>query len=332
MIELLIVALGFFVAWNIGANDTANCIGTAVGGGIIRFRKAIALVVVFALLGAFLEGWRNMKTVGSGILIPGAAGNPLADPSLSFLVVGILAAAGLWVLFATYLGMPISTSQSMVGAVLGSGVFLSFLRPELGVGVNYRKIGEIATSWILNPVFAILISAALMILIRNLLRRAKSLLTINRILAVLVLISSAYSAYTLGANDVGTSTGVIYVKMGWSARLTALFGALALSVGAVTFSRGVTRTIGKGIAPLDPPSAFAAQFGAALTVWAFVQMGIPVSTSQALVGGVTGVGLARRAATVNRRNLAKISAVWIATPLAVCALSFSLCWLLSLLF
>jgi len=330
LIEIAIVALGFFVAWNIGANDTANCIGTAVGSGIITKKRALLIVAFFVLLGASLEGWKNMKTVGEGILIPGVGGNPLADPSLSFLVIAILAAAGSWVLLATFFGMPISTSQSMIGAVLGSGIFLSLTRPEIGVGVNYRKIGGIALSWVLNPMFAALIATLLMIILRSLIRTTRGLLAINRILTILILISAAYSAYTLGANDVGTSTGVIYAKMGWSTRLTAVFGALALIVGAITFSSRVIGTVGKGIVPLDAISAFAAQFGAAMTVWFFVQLGIPVSTSQALVGGIAGVGLAKRSSMINKRNLLKISVAWVATPLIVCLISLLFCQLFSL--
>lgn len=329
MIEIAIVALGFFVAWNIGANDTANCIGTAVGSGIITKKRALLIVAFFVLLGAFLEGWKNMKTVGEGILIPGPGGNPLADPSLSFFVIAILAAAGVWVLLATSLGMPISTSQSMIGAILGSGIFLSLARPEVGVGINYQKIGGIALSWVLNPIFAALIAALLITILRSLIRTTKGLLVINRILTILILTSAAYSAYTLGANDVGTSTGVIYAKMGWSTRLTAIFGAIALIVGAITFSSRVIGTVGKGIVPLDSISAFAAQLGAAMTVWSFVQLGIPVSTSQALVGGVAGVGLARRSSMMNKRNLLKILVAWVTTPFIVCSISLLLCWLFS---
>jgi len=330
LIEILLVALGFFVAWNIGANDTANCIGTAVGGGIVTYRRAVAIVIVFVFLGAVVDGWRNMRTVGQGIIL-GPAGNPIADPSLPFLAAGILAAAGLWVFMATLLGLPISTSQSMVGAVIGGGIFLSVARPELGTSVNLSRLAGIAASWVLNPIFSAILSLVILVPLRELIGRVRGLVTINRVLGALILISAAYSAYALGANDIGTSMGVVHARMGWSAVAAAVFGASALAVGALTFSSRVVNTVGKGIAPLDPASAFAAQFSAALTVCLFVRMGIPVSTSQALVGGVAGVGMARRASTVNRRNLLRICAAWVATPLIACAVSFLLCRLASVL-
>lgn len=328
MIEIIVVLVGFFVAWNIGANDTANCVGVAVGGRILSYRRAIAIVIIFVLLGAALEGWKNMKTVGEGIIIPGPGGeNPLSAVPLA--AVAALIAAGLWVLTATVLGLPVSTSQSMVGAVMGAGLLITIMAPSLGAGVQYGKLGVIGIAWVLNPIIAALVAFAIFKIISPSLRRIKNVVLLNRVLSAIVIVAAAYSAYTLGANDVGTSTGAMYGfgVFGGAPLLIALFGALALAVGTITFSHRVMRTIGMGITALDPATAFAAQFGAALTVWLFVQFALPVSTSQAIVGAVAGAGLVKGAATVSKRKLGHIGIAWVLTPSIACLFSFIFGWL-----
>lgn len=331
MIELIIIILGgFFVAWNIGANDTANCVGVAIGGRTLSYRRAIAIVMLFVLLGAVLEGWKNMKTVGEGIIIPGPGGaNPLKEIPLA--TVAALIAAGLWVLIATVFGLPISTSQSMVGAVIGAGILITAMQPQLGASIQYSKLGAIGISWVLNPIIAAIVAFVLLKVVSRAIRRAKNIMLINQVLVILILVAAAYSAYTLGANDVGTSTGAVYAYLGGSAQtaqIVALFGAVALAVGTITFSRRVISTVGSGITILDPLTAFAAQFGAALTVWSFVQFAMPVSTSQAIVGAVAGAGLVKGASAVSKKKLGRIGIAWVLTPIISCLLSLAIGWVL----
>jgi len=104
----------------------------------------------------------------------------------------------------------------------------------------------------------------------------------------------------------------------------ALLGAVGVAVGALTYSRNVMETVGMGITTLGPMSAFVAQFGAALTVHLFTQWGLPVSTSQAIVGGVAGAGLVRGVAAVSGRKMGQIVLAWIATPTVSMILAFGL--------
>ncbi|MEM3402233.1 MAG: inorganic phosphate transporter [Candidatus Hadarchaeales archaeon] len=327
MIELFILIVGFFVAWNIGANDTANHVGVAVGSRILSYRRAIALVIIFVILGAILEGFKNMQTVGKGIIIPGPSGvNPLKDVPQAAL--SAMLAASIWVFIATVLGLPISTSQSMVGGVIGAGLVITMAHPDIGATIQYSKLGAIAVSWVLNPLLAALWALLISKAVTQLLRRIKNIVLFNQVLSALVIIASAYSAYVMGANDVGTSTGAIYGSLGGSMELVAFFGAVALCVGTITFSRRVIHTVGTGITELHPATAFAAQFATALTVWSFVQFGMPVSTSQAIVGGVAGAGLAKGAGMVSKKKLFQIFTAWVVTPLVACALSLGFGWLL----
>ncbi len=323
MIEILIAVVGFFVAWNLGANNTANCVGLPVGGQVLSYRRAVAIVVAFVMLGAFFEGWHNMSTVGEGIILPGPSGeNPLAAVPLAALA--SLAAAGLWMFLATYLGLPMSVSLSTVGAVIGAGALLGFFRPELGYSLNYGKLEAIAFSWLLNPLIAALAAYVIFKAVSSGTRRIRNVIRLNQVLTILILLASAYSAYALGANDVGTSAGVVYAFFGGSPQLIALFAAAALAVGAATFSRRVMATVGSGITRIDPTTALAAQLGAALTVWSFVQFGMPVSTSEAIVAAVAGVGLFKGTSTVERGRLKRIASALVLTPLATFLISFAL--------
>lgn len=334
MIELIaIVALlaGFYVAWNIGANDSANCVGTAVGGRILSYRRAIAIVILFVLLGAVLEGWKNMKTVGEDIIIVSDGTNPLSEVPRA--AIAALLAAGIWVTTATTLRLPVSTSQSMVGAVIGAGLLLSYAQPDIGASVQFGTLSIIAISWLLNPMFAALLAFILLKAFTPPLRRIKNIVLLNQVLMVLIIVASASTAYALGANDIGTSTGVVYAFFGGDGPdfrlmlLIGLFGGVALAVGVLTYSRRVMHTVGTGITRLDALTAFAAQMGAAITVWSFVQFHIPVSTTQAIIGAVAGAGLVKGAAAVSGRKLGHIGIAWVLTPAVACALSFLLGWL-----
>ena len=334
MIELIaIVALlaGFYVAWNIGANDSANCVGTAVGGRILSYRRAIAIVILFVILGAVLEGWKNMKTVGEDIVIGPDGTNPLSE--IPRAAIAALLAAGIWVTTATTLRLPVSTSQSMVGAVIGAGLLLSYAQPDIGASVQFGTLGVIAISWLLNPMFAALLAFILLKTFTPPLRRIKNIVLLNQVLMILIIVASASTAYALGANDIGTSTGVVYAFFGGDGPdfrlmlLIGLFGGVALAVGVVTYSRRVMHTVGTGITRLDALTAFAAQMGAAITVWSFVQFHIPVSTTQAIIGAVAGAGLVKGAAAVSGRKLGHIGIAWVLTPAVACVLSFLLGWL-----
>lgn len=317
----MVLVVAFFLAWNVGANNTANCIGVSVGGGVLGYRRAILIVIVFVIVGAVLEGWRNMRTVGEGIILPTSSG---VNPFFLFprAALASLIAAAAWMFATTFFGFPMSVSLSMVSAVVGAGLALNFIHPDLIFGLHSSRIWAIIISWALNPVFSALLSFFIYQIVTASLRRIKNLLLFNSVLKALVLVASAYSAYVLGANDVGASLGVVYAFFGGSPQLIALFGSLALAVGTLTFSRRVMTTVGSGIAKIGPTTALAAQLGAALTVWSFVQFGMPVSTSEAIVGGVAGAGLFKGTTAVSRQRLGKIVLTLVITPAAVGLLSF----------
>lgn len=331
---LAALAVGFYVGWNVGANDAANAMGVSVGGRIISYRQAVIIMILFVLLGAVLEGWKVMETVGSGIVISPQGVNPLTEiPQIA--VIGLFS-AGLWVTIATTLKLPVSTSQSIVGSVVGAGLLLSFVNPSAApaTSVNLTVLEEIGLAWVLTPIGAAMFAYIIYRVVGSGFRRIGGAATLNRVLRMAVIFASAFAAYSIGANTVGNATGLIYAVVGegaesfvWDPQLIGLFGGVALSVGAITYSRRVMRTVGREITGLSAITAFAAQFGAALTVWIFARMGVPVSSSQAIVGGVAGVGLVKGTASVSKRKLGEIVLAWVLTPTVAAILTFGMGWI-----
>jgi PiT family inorganic phosphate transporter len=304
---LILLVTSCYVGWNIGANDTANCIGTSVGSGLLSYKKAVYLVAVFAILGALLQGQPVMKTIGKGVVTERL-------PDLAILVA--MLSAGAFVTLATTLKLPVSTSQAIVGAIAGVGV-------AAGAPVDLSKITTIVGCWVICPLLTAVLSFAIYHLSSLPARRLTNIRLWNTILGSLVVLSACYMAFSLGANHVGTAMGSVANIIGSSRWLTIL-GGVALASGLLSYGKGVTETIARGITPLDPLSAFAAQASAAVAVHFFSILGIPVSTSQAIVGAVVGVGVVRGARTVSRHGLIEIIVGWIATPTVAGLVSFSL--------
>ncbi|HID09516.1 TPA: inorganic phosphate transporter, partial [Candidatus Micrarchaeota archaeon] len=241
----LLFLSGFYVGWNIGANDTANCVGTSVGSGLLSYRGAIYLVAVFVTLGALLQGQNVATTIGKGVV-------KAELPRLAVLVA--MLAAGSFVTLATVLKLPVSTSQSIVGAVAGIGL-------AVGAPVDFGKLIRIVQIWVLNPFLAAVLAYVIYRVTAVPLRRARLVGLWDRLMALLVLASAAYMAFSLGSNDVGNSVGPL-VNLGYDMRLLVLMGGVALAVGALTYGHRVTETIGGSITVLDPLSAFSAQAAA----------------------------------------------------------------------
>ena len=158
---ILAIVFGVFMAWGIGANDVANAMGTSVGSGAVTIKQAIIIAVIFEFSGAILAGGEVTATIRKGILDAALFTN---DPHL--LVYGMMAsllAAGSWLLIASSFGWPVSTTHSIVGAIVGFGA--------VGVGVDavaWGKVIKIVISWIASPVLAGIVSFTLFRSLQNL--------------------------------------------------------------------------------------------------------------------------------------------------------------------
>jgi PiT family inorganic phosphate transporter len=288
---------GIFLGWSLGANDSANIFGTGVTTGAVKYRTAILLTSIFVLLGAVFEGPKCMKIVSDlSRLIP-----------LEAFFCALASAVTMTIL--TYFAVPASTSQAIIGAVIGAGILSGY--------ADFSKLIKIVACWILTPIGGAILGYLLYHILKFIFDKTiPSLSYRNTVYSVGIIIAGCYGAYSLGANNVANVTG-IYVGSGLlSYQAAALIGGISIVSGTLTYGKKVMITVGKGIAPLDPFSALVTILAEALTLHLFTQIGVPVSSSQAIVGAVVGVGVVGGLRTINPKMLVKITVGWVLTPFA----------------
>ena len=335
----VLIALGLcvamYMAWNLGANDAANPTDTAVGAGAISIKKAVILFSLFAGIGAVAQGYMVMKTIGKGVVSD-------LDP-LGALIASLTAC--LWVTLSTWKGMPVSTTHSTVGSVLGIGLAYFFL--SRSAHIKWSVVVGVILSWITSPLIAITLSVLFYF---ALYRLASTLLShgfnVDKFFRYFLLFNLAFSAYSFGVNDVGNATGV-YVAVvsktfGMPDMTTMLYlailGSIGIALGALTWGYRVISTVGFKITRLDYISASAAELANALVVWCFstipkivIGYGMPISTTHASVSSVIGVGIAKEKSLkgVNWRIVGYIILSWILTVPVTAGISFTLYIILS---
>lgn len=312
---------GLFLGWGIGANNSADIFGTAVATNSIRYKTAIILIAIFVALGAIVEGPKLYHSYRFSTTI---------TMTLAF-VATMSAAVTICVL--TYLSLPASASQAAVGGVMGIAIWANGMG-----GADWGKLGVWGCCWVLIPLASGCIAFLLMKFAGPLIRHVRNVEFLNLIYKIGFVIIGCYAAYTLGGNNVVVTTGPFYQaglfgdpSRYWPAVIAASFGALSISVGALTYARKVMQTVGHGITALDPFSALVAVLSHAIAIHLSTQFHIPVSSAQATVGAVAGVGFSKGMRTVNSQMLWMILGGWVVTPLVSAFLAIGLAALLAAL-
>jgi PiT family inorganic phosphate transporter len=290
----------------LGANNLSTCLGMSLGARRLRYSQAIGLASIGLMAGILLEGG---KLAGA---ITGVAST--SDPHFAFLVT---ISSFILMAFLTYRRLPISLSQVAVGAAIGAAL-------AEGIQVNWKFTILVASSWILTPIAGFLAAYALSIFTRRLGKNVKGVLTQNVLYSYLTIMSGVYASYTLGANTVGLIIGMVNAPKTEGFLVSILLG-FATIIGMVLLSRGTTLSVAENIIGLNPAGSFSAQVGGAVTVHGFTQFGIPVSVSQAVVGGIFGAAIPRKIVIRNDRLTREIILGWTAAPVigAVLALILS---------
>jgi inorganic phosphate transporter, PiT family len=293
---------GVFLGWSLGANDAANVFGTAVSARMLRFGTAAVLASLFVVVGALAEGQAAIDTLKG-----------LTHLNLSQAVIASVAAA-VTVSAMTLLGQPVSTSQAVVGAILGIGL--------LNGQLNLAGLGKVVICWLGTPVGGALAAMLLYGFLGRIFNRlGLNLFQSDFWLRLALIVAGSYGAYALGANNVANVTAVFVGAGLLDSFQAALIGAGSIAIGILSFSRPVMETVGRRLVVLDPFSALVVVLALALTVHFYTLMGVPVSTSQAVVGAVLGIGLIKGVNTVNRKTLQQILLAWFMTPVVSCCLS-----------
>ena len=407
---ILAPVVGFVMAWGIGANDVANAMGTSVGSKALTIKQAIIIAMIFEFAGAYLAGGEVTSTIRKGIIdtayfidIP------------EYLVLGMISAlfaAGIWLGVASYLGWPVSTTHSIIGAIIGF--------TAVGVSMDavaWSKVGGIVGSWVVTPAISgiiayliyqsasklifqtdkpfenaqkyvpfymafagfvmalvtikkglkhvgldmsdtsgYLLAIALSVVIAFIgkwlisrqtyshsddaeLQRAN----VEKVFALLMVVTACCMAFAHGSNDVANAIGPLaaVVSVVSTGEITASstlapwilpLGGLGIVAGLALFGHRVIATIGEGITHLTPSRGFAAEMAAACTVVIASGTGLPISTTQTLVGAVLGVGLARGVSALNLGIIRNIVISWIVTLPAGAILSIACFFTLKAIF
>ena len=236
----------------------------------------------------------------------------------------IFACAGLTVFIMSYLKFPVSANQAVTGAIIGWGLFHANYSDPVVKSTNLTEIIEFVSTWLLNPLGAALISFVIVFFFKKFFEaKVESLKSYDKILKIGYIVAGAYSAYTIGINSSASVTAFYYDSFGvganvlTSARLTAILGGVAIAIGVLTYSKKVMMTVGSSIANISQIDGFLVILASALAITIMkVLLGIPVSTSQAVVGAVIGAGLVKGPKNVDWKVLGKIGIAWISSPTA----------------
>lgn len=293
---------GLFLGWALGANDSGNVFGTAVSSRIISYRKAIWLCAIAVVAGAVLQGESGIHTLSG-----------LTEQTFgTLMVISITSAFSVTVM--TFLRMPISTSQALVGAISGVGLATGTM--------NWGIFTKVITCWLATPIGAMFIAAILYYLLGYLFRKIPmSILTRDKILWSGLVVVGIYGSYSLGANNVANATGIFSGQIpGITDTHLAVIGGLAIASGVLTFSKRVMLSVAR-IMRLDAFCAFVAVTAMAITVNIFAVIGVPVSTSQAIIGSIIGIGILRGVHAIDFYNLRKMALGWVITPVISLILS-----------
>jgi len=381
---IIAVLVGVYMAWNIGSNDVANSMASAVGAKAITLKQAIIIAGILNFLGAVFVGSHVTETVRKGIVDPSS----LTDPTIVvYGAISALLAASFWVTFATWKELPVSTTHSVVGGLLGFGIVAGGI-------INWGKVGEITAAWIISPIFGCILAFTVFNILhyaiinsKNSMRRCRMIaplfiglaffiialsflfktplgknLSISGVSAVLhsgivgilamiggyFLISryyghtsdgirsvestfrwiqvftSCYVAFSHGSNDVANAIGpvaTIYMVSKTNTLSPSVevpffllaIGGMGIALGVYTWGYKVIDTVGRKITELTNTRGFTIDFSAATTVLLASKMGLPISTTHAVVGSVIGVGLARGLKAIDLGIIKNIILSWIVT-------------------
>ncbi|MCP4292265.1 MAG: inorganic phosphate transporter [bacterium] len=330
---LLFLSSGLFLGWSLGANDAANVFGTAVGTRMISFRTAAIVCSVFVILGATISGAGAAHTLGKLGAVNALAG--------SFTVA---LAAALTTFWMTRLKIPVSTSQAIVGAIIGWNVYSSSV-------TDTASLTKIMLTWVACPLISAFVAVTMFILIRKMIQLTKPhMLRLDAGTRIGLLAVGAFGSYSLGANNIANVMGVFVPDNPFTdlsvfglftlTGVQQLFflGALAIGVGVFTYSERVMGTVGGGLVNISPVPALVIVLAQSITLFLFASTSlehflashglptfplVPVSSSQAVVGAILGISLFKGAA-IRFNVLGEISLGWVATPLAAGVVSFFL--------
>tara|TARA_Y100001970_G_C14229057_1_gene857492 strand:+ start:916 stop:2376 length:1461 start_codon:yes stop_codon:yes gene_type:complete len=323
---------GLFLGWSLGANDAANVFGTAVGSRMVSFTTAAIICGIFVILGAFVSGTGASQTLGKLGSVNALGGSFMAALS-----------AGLTVYWMTKLGLPVSTSQTIIGSIVGWNLFSDSY-------TDISSLLKILSTWIICPLLSAFIAAILFTLTKILLKKISiGLIRFDGYTRFALIFAGAFGAYSLGANNISNVVGVFLpvspfseIQLGWGYSISSsqqlfLLGGGAIAIGVFTYSKKVMMTVGTELMILTPLTAWVAVMSHSIVLFVFASEQlekflssyslptiplVPVSSSQAVVGAVIGIGILHGGREIQWNRVYSIVRGWALSPLLACLICF----------
>ncbi|GLS82073.1 inorganic phosphate transporter [Paraferrimonas haliotis] len=319
---LIFLSSGLFLGWSLGANDAANVFGSAVGSKMVRFKTAAIICSIFVILGAVISGAGASHTLGA-----------LGSVSAIGGAFTVALSAAVTVFVMTRAGIPVSTGQAIVGAIIGWNFFSNLV-------TDSSVLTKIVSTWVICPILSAFIAVGLYKAVTIGLEKARpGLFQLDNWTRIGLIGAGAFGAYSLGANNIANVMGVFvssspfesFSTMGFSVTSTMqlfFLGGVAIAVGVFTYSKKVMMTVGSSLIPMTPVTAWVVVMAHSITLFVFssvtlsnfvASLGlpaiplVPVSSSQAVIGAVIGIGLYRRL-SITWSNIGRIVVGWIVTP------------------
>ena len=321
LLLVLTIAIALLFDFTNGFHDTANAVGTAIGTRALPPRFAVGLTAILNLVGAvvttqFLHA-EVANTVGSLVA-------PAGGVAMSMLI-AVLFGAIAWNLFTWRAGLPSSSSHALIGALIGMGLAVYGLD-----AVQWGEVYPVFIALVTSPVVGLLIAYVLTVVLLNLFCRVRPSHA-NGVFRRLQLFSSAFVAFSHGANDAQKTMAIITLALFSSGHLpefvvpvwVALAAATAIGLGTWAGGWRIIRTMGTRIVRMQPVDGFAAQTAAAAVIQLATTWGLPVSTTQVVSGAVMGAGSTRRFSAVRWGVARRIVWAWIFTIPASAVLAAS---------
>lgn len=289
---IMLIVLVFVVAISIGAND--ETMASVVGAKIITLNAAILLGAFLQVAGAQLLGVGVSKTIGQDMV--------LIDLQLDIVVI-LAISMTIWLLITSTQGYPISTTHSIVGCILGVGLWLEFVNHQQIL--NWPELFNIFAGWILSPIFGLIIAFSLQVVVRKFSLPRKTGLEqmqrLERAFGWLLIIMVVITSLSRGGNDVSKAVGILVMATPDPLQSTfgiplirwfLILGGVGMATGLFVIGRRVVATVGMEVTALKPSSSFSAEAGVAIVLLIGTLLEFPLSGTHVLITAVIGVGLA----------------------------------------
>ena len=328
---LIFLSSGLFLGWSLGAQDASNVFGTAVATRMVKFKTAAFFCSVFVMLGAVISGVGAADTLGSLGEVNAIGGSFVTAFSAAFTAA-----------IMSKTGISISVSQAVVGSIIGWNWYTHSV-------TDTNSLVKMAGTWVACPVISGLLAVPLFAGFKKISDTVKlSLLRRDVSLRLAMIVTGAFGSYALGANNMANVVGVFIPVSPFKTFSVSGFeitgvqqlffvGAAAVAVGVYTYSYKVMMTVGKGLMPLSPFAAWIVVLCQGLVLFLFASEGleyflashglptiplVPVSSTQAVIGAVLGIGLYKGGKNIQWKVLFKVMGGWVVAPVMTACVCF----------